>query len=81
MALEYYRNFLETSVHQDYLDNAAYGIAWSLLNLGKTQEALQQFQQFFTSDHTKSDLLPSALFQVGAYIIPDKSAARRHDGI
>ena len=69
-ALQYYRQFLENPVPEEYADNATNSIAWSLLNLNRPQEAIQEFQQFLSA-YPRSELTPSALFQLGALLLQD----------
>ncbi len=68
LAIEGFRDFLETSPSSDLADNASYWIGESLFSQKKYREAIQQFDSVVTR-FPKSDKVPGALLKKGyAYI-------------
>lgn len=68
LAIEGFRDFLETSSSSDLADNASYWIGESLFSQKKYREAIEQFDSV-VNRFPKSDKVPGALLKKGyAYI-------------
>lgn len=68
LAIEGFRDFLETSSSSDLADNASYWIGESLFSQKKYREAIEQFDSVVTR-FPRSDKVPGALLKKGyAYI-------------
>lgn len=68
LAIEGFRDFLDTSASSDLADNAAYWIGESLFSQKKYREAIGQFDAV-VNKYPKSDKVPGALLKKGyAYI-------------
>jgi len=68
LAIEGFREFVESSPNSDLADNAAYWIGESLFSQKKYRDAIEQFDSVVTR-YPKSDKVPGALLKKGyAYI-------------
>ncbi|HEX6084906.1 MAG TPA: tol-pal system protein YbgF [Thermoanaerobaculia bacterium] len=77
LAIEGFREFLQTSPQSELADNAAYWIGESLFSQKKYRDAIQQFDSVVNS-YPKSDKVPGALLKKGfAYI----SVGERAQGV
>jgi tol-pal system protein YbgF len=77
LAIEGFREFLETSPQSELADNAAYWIGESLFSQKKYRDAIQQFDSVVNS-YPRSDKVPGALLKKGfAYI----SVGERAQGV
>ncbi|HYO74904.1 MAG TPA: tol-pal system protein YbgF [Thermoanaerobaculia bacterium] len=77
LAIEGFREFLQTSADSDLADNANYWIAESLFSQKKYREAIQEFDAV-VNRYPKSDKVPGALLKKGyAYI----SVGERAQGV
>jgi tol-pal system protein YbgF len=74
LAIDGFRDFLETSANSDLADNAAYWIGESLFSQKKYREAIGQFDAV-VNKYPKSDKVPGALLKKGyAYISVNERA-------
>jgi tol-pal system protein YbgF len=77
LAIDGFREFLQTSPQSELADNAAYWIGESLFSQKKYRDAIQQFDSVVNS-YPKSDKVPGALLKKGfAYI----SVGERAQGV
>lgn len=77
LAIEGFREFLETSPQSELADNAAYWIGESLFSQKKYRDAIQQFDSV-VNNYPRSDKVPGALLKKGfAYI----SVGERAQGV
>ena len=77
LAIEGFREFLETSPQSELADNAAYWVGESLFSQKKYRDAIQQFDSVVNS-YPRSDKVPGALLKKGfAYI----SVGERAQGV